>query len=522
VTAPTASISPTVAKEVEAKFRVHPPFEIPDLLDSRTGAAASEEPVHHELRAVYWDTSDLRLAREGITLRHRSGEGEDHDGWHLKLPSTSTRAVPDASAVSREEIRVPGGGDAIPGALRDLVLPWSRTAVLGPVATLVTQRTAYLLRDASGKSMVELTDDLVSVVNSGHVAGRFREIEVEDRGGGLSAIEAVGGLLRASGAVGGEFVPKVVRALGPQASADPDPPLPGKVGLDEPARCAVRDMLRRDVRRLMFLDTTVRRDQDDAAHQMRVTARRLRSVLKTFKPLLDPQWAASLRGELAWLADSLSTTRDSEVLLARLTRDLDELRKELVIGPVHARLEQVLHANLVAGRGSVEAALSSERYVVLLERLVDAGWEPFTSPAGERPTAKAIPKLVKACWGELVEDVKRLDHLDSGGEAWHKVRIEAKRLRYSCEAAAPIFGPPAQRLAKIAASFQNSLGENQDATIAADLLRTTATQRGGSTVAFTLGLLHAKQGEAAAAARAEFRQQWKAAAHSKSLDWLSD
>ncbi|HVT65577.1 MAG TPA: CYTH and CHAD domain-containing protein [Mycobacteriales bacterium] len=511
---------PTSTQEVEAKFRVHPPFEIPDLLDSRTGASSADEPINHELRAVYWDTSDLRLAREGITLRHRSGEGPDHDGWHLKLPSTAARAVPDASAVSREEIRVSGGGDAIPTALRELVLPWSRTAVLGPVATLVTQRTAYLLRNESGKPLVELTDDLVSVVNAGHVAGRFREIEVEDRGGGLGAIEAVGGLLRSSGAVGGEFVPKVVRALGPQASADPDPPLPGKIGLDEPARCAVRDMLRRDVRRLIALDNSVRRDQEDAAHQMRVTARRLRSVLKTFKPLLDPQWAGSLRRELSWLADSLATTRDSEVLLARLTRDLDALPPDLVVGPVRARLEQVLHANLASGRESVDATLASERYVVLLERLVDAGWEPFTAPAGERPTGKAIPKLVGSCWRELVEGVKRLDSADSGAADWHRVRIEAKRLRYSCESAAPIFGGPARRLAKIAASLQDTLGENQDATIAADLLRTTATQRGASAVAFTLGLLHAKQGDAAAAARAQFRQQWKTATQSKSLDWL--
>ncbi|HEX3707616.1 MAG TPA: CYTH and CHAD domain-containing protein [Mycobacteriales bacterium] len=512
----------TSSREVEAKFRVHPPFEIPDLLDDRTGAAAVDQPIHHELRAVYWDTSDLRLAREGITLRHRSGEGEDADGWHLKLPVGKVRMVPDANAVSREEIRVEGQAEAIPEVLRGLVLPWSRTAVLGPVATLVTNRTAYMLRDVAGASLVELTDDLVSVVNAGHVALRFREIEVEDKGGGIGAIEGVGGLLRASGAVGGEFVPKVVRALGPQASADPDPPLPGKVGLDEPARCAVRDMLRRDVRRLIALDTGVRRDAEDAAHQMRVTARRLRSVLKTFRPLLDPQWAGSLRRELAWLADSLSTTRDSEVLLDRLMRDLDALPEELVVGPVRARLEQVVRGNLTAGRESIDAVLSGERYIVLLERLVDAGWEPFTSPAGERPTGKAVPRLVRACWNDLREGVQSLDSPDAAPEAWHKVRIEAKRLRYSCEAASATFGRPAHQLSRIAAGLQDSLGENQDATIAADLLRVVATARGGSTIAFTLGLMHARQTVAGAAARAEFRKQWKAASRAKSLDWLGD
>jgi CHAD domain-containing protein len=512
----------TSAYEVEAKFRVHPPFEVPDLLDPRTGAAAIDAPIEHELRAVYWDTSDLRLAREGITLRHRDGEGPDADGWHLKLPVGKVRQVPDASAVGREEIRVAGPSETIPTELRSLVLPWSRTAVLGPVATLVTNRTAYVLRDAAGEQLVELTDDLVSVVNSGHVAGRFREIEVEDRGGGVASIEAVGSLLRASGAVGGEFVPKVVRALGPQASAEPDPPMPAKVGLDEPARCAVRDMLRRDVRRLIALDTSVRRDAEDAVHQMRVTARRLRSILKTFKPLLDPEWAASLRRELAWLADALSTTRDNEVLLERLLREVDALPEDLVVGPVRTRLEQVVVGNLAAGRESVEATLSSERYIVLLERLVDAGWEPFTSPAGERATSKAIPRLIRDCWNDVSAGVKLLDEPGAGPQAWHGVRINAKRLRYSCEAAIPMFGHPAQKLAKIAAGLQDSLGENQDAVIAADLLRTIATARGGSAIAFTLGLLHARQSEAGAAARAEFSKQWKAASRAKSLDWLRD
>jgi CHAD domain-containing protein len=509
------------AYEVEAKFRVHPPFEIPDLLEQRTGAAAIDPPIQHELRAVYWDTSDLRLAREGITLRHRDGEGADADGWHLKLPIGKVRQVPDASAVGREEIRVAGPAETIPAELRSLVLPWSRTAVLGPVATLVTNRTAYVLRDAAGDALVELTDDLVSVVNSGHVAGRFREIEVEDRGGGVESIAAVGGLLRASGAVGGEFVPKVVRALGPQASAEPDPPMPGKVDLDEPARCAVRDMLRRDVRRLIALDTSVRRDAEDAVHQMRVTARRLRSILKTFKPLLDPEWAGSLRRELSWLADALSTSRDSEVLLERLMRDVNALPDDLVIGPVRARLEQVVTGNLAAGRESVEATLSSERYIVLLERLVDAAWEPFTSPAGERATGKSVPRLIRACWNDVSKGVKLLDNPDAGPQAWHSVRIDAKRLRYSCEAAVPMFGRPAQQLAKIAAGLQESLGENQDAIIAADLLRSIAAARGGSTIAFTLGLLHARQSEAGAAARAEFAKQCKAATRAKSLAWLS-
>jgi CHAD domain-containing protein len=508
------------SREVEAKFRVHPPFDLPLLVGERTGVAAVDTARNEQLRAIYWDTSDLRLAREGVTLRHRSGEGPGKDGWHLKLPVREGR-VPDASIGRRDELHCDGGNDTIPGELRDLVLPWTRTAVVGPVATLVTQRTAYLLRDDTGAELVELTDDLVSVLSSGHVAGRFREIEVEDRGGGLDAIEAVGGVLRTHGAVGGEFLPKVVRALGPQATADPDPPLPAPVDLDDPARCAVRDILRRTVRLLITCDVAVRRDQPDSVHQLRVTARRIRSVLKTFGPILDPEWATSLRAELGWLSDALAGARDSEVLLGRLLASLDDLPEPLVIGPVRAKIERVVGAQLEAGGATVLETLRSERYVVLLERLVDAAWEPLTSPGAEKPTAEVVPDLIAATYNKIAAGAQKVAKRSAADSDWHQLRIKAKQLRYACEAVEPIFGRGARKLAKQAEAVQEVLGAHQDAVIAADIIKTMATDRGSGSVAFTLGLLYARQTEAAASARAEFQRTWAEASRSRYRGWLT-
>jgi CHAD domain-containing protein len=515
-----SSKDPSTNREVEAKFRVHPPFELPSLVGERTGVGSADQARDEQLRAIYWDTSDLRLAREGVTLRHRSGEGPGKDGWHLKLPVREGR-VPDASIGRRDELHAHGESDVIPDQLRDLVLPWTRTAIIGPVATLVTQRTAYLLRDSNGTPLVELTDDLVSVLSSGHVAGRFREIEVEDCGGGIEAIEAVGSVLRAHGAVGGEFLPKVVRALGPQATSDPDPPLPAAVGLDEPARCAVRDVLRRNVRALITFDVAVRRDQPDAVHQLRVNARRMRSILKSFGPLLDPEWAASLRAELKWLADALAGARDSEVLLDRLTRDLDDLPDELVVGPVRAKIEREVGDKLQSGAHQVLDTLRSERYVVLLERLVDAAWEPMSAPAAEEPISSEVPALVRATWERLAKNAKVLSKRSATDADWHQVRIDAKQLRYTCDAVTPMFGKPARKLSERAEALQEVLGEHQDAVIAADLLRSMATSRGAGAVAFTLGLLHSHQTEAAASARTQFQHTWADASRSKHRRWLT-
>src|SRR4051794_38891449 len=97
------------------------------------------EPAQQSLRAVYWDTADLRLAREGITLRYRCGEGVG-DGWHLKLP-VQEAGIPDTGVGAREEIHDGSAADQVPAALLDLVAVHLRSAVIGPVATLRTART---------------------------------------------------------------------------------------------------------------------------------------------------------------------------------------------------------------------------------------------------------------------------------------------------------------------------------------------------------------------------------------------
>jgi inorganic triphosphatase YgiF len=507
-------------REVEAKWRVHPPFVVPDLVSEQTGVAAVDEPTRLDLRAIYWDTADLRLAREGITLRHRSGEGGSKDNWHLKLPAADA-AIPDSETGVRDELHAAGDPSDPPDVLRDLITAYVRTSTLGPVATLETQRTVRVLRNGDGEALAEVTDDLVSVVSSGHVAGRFREIEVEAAGESAHAtLRAVGGVLRAHGAVGGEFVPKVVRALGPHATAEPDPPRPELVTVKSPAHEALRSILRRYVRTLLAEDVHLRRSGEDAVHKMRVAARRLRSALHTFGSLLDPQWSADLQAELKWLADSLGQARDSEVQLERLLRDVDALPPDLVVGDVRDRLSKALGSDLAAGGLSALESLRGERYVVLLERLVDAAWEPLTTAEAEGRTEHVIPPRIDAAWGQLVKRVNKLGSATASAQDWHKARISAKRTRYAAEAVAPIFGSPAKDFAKRVEAVQEVLGEHQDAVVAGETLRRLATAPRTRSVAFTLGVLHARQAEAMRAARAAFPGRWAAAKSPRLRRWL--
>ena len=507
----SAHPAPEVVLEVERKYRVHGLFRMP-----RLDPFVVDEPVTHELSATYVDTEDLRLARWGVTLRRR--EGGSDAGWHLKLP------VPDADG-SREEIRLPlGEGADVPAQLAGLVTAYVRSGPLNPVATLRTERSSIIVRDEAGTPAAEVTDDSVSVLDGDHVAARFRELEVEDLGGGDDMLDGLERRLAEAGAIRGAFVSKAARALGPLASAEPDVAQPHPTRPPDPAGEVVQAHIARNVRALIEQDVRVRRELPDSVHQMRVAARRIRSGLKVFTPMVDPDWSEHLRSELQWLASTLGEVRDREVLEERLLRDLDQLsRPESVdIGPAAALVRKTLDADMAAGRTDVEAALSSERYVALLDALVAAAAEPHLTEAAAVPAEQAFPPLVTKAWKRLARDVGRLE-LDAPDHDWHETRIAAKKMRYATEALVPVFGKPAKRLAQQVEQVTELLGEHQDAAVAAEQVHALITgRRVGAAAAFTLGLLYAEERRAVDTARLRFVTVWPEVSRKRWRRWLSE
>ncbi|MFK0113925.1 CHAD domain-containing protein [Streptomyces sp. NPDC091217] len=72
---------------------------------------------------------------------------------------------------------------------------------------------------------------------------------------------------------------------------------------------------------------------------MRVACRRLRSVLRSYRSVLDRKATDPVREELKWLGNGLGAERGQEVLLERLSSRIEALPAELVLGPVAARLQ---------------------------------------------------------------------------------------------------------------------------------------------------------------------------------------
>jgi CHAD domain-containing protein len=494
---------PTTYREVEKKLRVHALFRLPDLTELPEVGGVAAQPVR-ALQAVYHDTADLRLFRWGITLRRR--EGGPDAGWHVKFP------VEGEGEGVRDEVHVPldeGGVGEVPQTIRDLVSALTRDQPLVPVATLRTDRSPFIVSDDSGQPALEMVDDTVSIMDGKHVAARFREIEVEaltPEAAKGTLLVAVVDLLRAHGGEPGSSS-KAATAVGPRAQEPPDVPVPPEVTPEDPAGAAVQAHLARHIRRLLLQDVRVRRDLPDSVHQMRVAARRIRSGLRGFGPLVADQWARHLRDELGWIAGELGAVRDTEVMIERLDERAADLPPDEA-DLAQTAVDQALSVRIADARAHALGALGSERYRQLVVDLVDAANHPRLTKAAAGSCADVLPGLVDKTWHRLAKDVDRL-HLDSPAHPWHETRIAAKKARYAAEAVEPVFGKAAKPLVKGLEQVTEILGDHQDAHVAQLTLKSlVADPAMDAPTGFALGLLYALEIDYEMSLRHEFRRMW--------------
>jgi CHAD domain-containing protein len=495
--------------EVELKLQVHGPLEFPDFRQVEGIAEVTELPSQN-LRATYYDTSDLRLARNGITLRYRTGESEN-GVWTLKLPF-------EHRLFAREELNYDGTPSSIPQDAQRLVTAFTRSARLQTVTRIQTRRRRWHLKGVEGDPVAELVDDEVSVREGHRVAVRWREVEVEALSDSTEPIEKTSALLQEAGAVAGGAIPKAVRALGSRASAPPDVVPPSPIDPAEPAGHAVGAALAAGTYRLITNDPLTRIGDEEGVHQTRVAARRMRSDLRTFAPLVDEEWAASLSNSLKWIANALGEVRDLDVMQARLRKAGGGMEDDL--DPLF-RLMDLRHST---SRSALMEALASSRYTSLLDRLVQAVHQPQLTATARQPCSDVLPALVEAAWMRLARRARSLRPGDPD-EDFHRVRILAKRARYAAEAVAPSLGPKigkrAKRFACRCADVQDDLGLLQDAVVSAGMVRHLAEQHtNDGSLNLALGRLLERQELNQREAKQNFFKVWSRLDKPKNLKWL--
>jgi len=500
-------------REVERKVRVDDAFDISPVLGNLGDFRARRGPAF-TMHADYYDTDELTLFRWRITLRRREG-GVDQ-GWHLKLPVTGGHPG------DRDEVRLELT-DHVPARLADIVSPLIGDKPLKAQVIVETLRTPVSIVDVDGRMLAEVVDDQVTVRLPGQPDSHFREIEVEaadaSDAASLTCMDiVVEKFLSAGGSLGSSS--KAASALGARVGGECDVPEATLPSSHVMAVDVLRVAISSGVRALLLADVDIRRDAPDAAHAMRVAARRLRAFLHTYGEFFDPEWRDRISEELAWLASELGSIRDTEVLLQRLldhSGALGDDEAERAREFLDARIGQ----RLGSARASALAALRSDRHQYLIEDLVDAASNPSALPLAYADYSTLMPKLAAAAWDEFRNAVRKLD-IDSPSVEWHHARILAKRARYAMEALAPLEGKAVKRLAHALAIATDLLGIHQDAFVAQEALASLAAAPGTSGgIGLLLGRLYEYESDEEILDRFRFMEAWpdiKKAA--RKVEWL--
>ncbi|MFE0736309.1 CHAD domain-containing protein [Streptomyces sp. NPDC058855] len=514
-------------RETERKYEADTTTTLPDLTRVPGVARVTDEGVM-ELDAVYYDTPDLRLAADGLTLRRRTG-GRDA-GWHLKFP-----VAPGV----RDEIRAPLS-DTLPPDLVALLRSRVRDTEVVPVVRLRSSRDVRHLLDSDGTLLAEVSVDTVRAERKDKGAkgkrAAWTEIEVEladddafgsaagkaraEAGGdglgkaradGEAFLDAVGKRLHNAGIHPATSSSKLARALA-ETGARPTPVLAAPPGAPGTAGAAVLAYVHEQVRAIVALDPAVRRDRPDAVHKMRVACRRLRSAFSTYRKVLDREVTDPLRRELKWLAGELGVARDAEVLAERLRARVDAVPGPLLLGPVQGRLRIWHTARDAAARRAVLDALDSDRHLALLAALDRLLADPPLRKAASRDAREVLGRAVRKDHDRLAARIERALALDPGEErdhALHEARKAAKRARYAAEAARPTLGKPARRFAKRVKALQTCLGDHQDSVVAREALRELAIQaHAAGESAFTWGVLFGREAVTAETRAGELPELW--------------
>ena len=234
------------------------------------------------------------------------------------------------------------------------------------------------------------------------------------------------------------------------------PAAPGSACLE----AAIREQQRRIAAAIAALGDA----GEDDVHGARVAARRLRSMLKTFRPLLDDSRAQRYRIHLRNFARSLGSAREADVRRALL---LDVAADAQVTAAERDRLAVLLD----------DACLASREQ--LRRHLAEPGWAALSRALQRDASSRRLYAVRDAGMGELVRlatlawrrPVKLLRRNPTTTAELHELRLAFKHCRYALEPIADVAPESTARLLRRLRGTQDRIGEHRDALLAEHWVR---------------------------------------------------
>lgn len=432
-------------QEIELKFECAPE-DIGRILD----AAPDGEDDTRELISVYFDTPDLDLQKAGAALRVRECKGQ------------RVQTFKRGDGMAREEHEAPIPSDAPDpglGPLPDLLPQGARSELKPAFHVRVTRRQRLVQFDGAE---IELAVDQ-GEVRGGKRTSPISEVELELKSGRPTALFGLARELSHAAPLYLSFASKAQRGQALISGRPQQAHKAAKVELVADATIAdAFQAIGRSMLQSITANAELLRRQSDAegVHQLRVATRTLRSGLSNFKSVVTDERFEAVKEELRWLSKACDQARNLDVFA-------EDVVEPAAKGPAWptglAALKSEIEAARERAKSDVVQAVESTRFRDLMIEVtswVDTGAWLSRPPSGELARDFAHEVLQKRR-RKVVKRGKDLAGLDDAGR--HKVRIEAKKLRYAAEGFQTLYGrKAADRFIKQLKDLQDELGELND------------------------------------------------------------
>ena len=484
-------------KEVELKFELAP----------KGVRRLKHLPLLHGLPprdetevSVYFDTPKHKLRKNGLTLRvRRIG----------KRRVQTIKASGNARAFERDEWESEIDGDnpdlrAARGTAIEPLLTKKFQRQLRPVFQTRVRRTTYPL--ANGASNVVLTLDQ-GQIDTGRRSSPLCEIELELKRGDRSALFAVARelthtlpaqlALKSKSERGYDLVDN--RAV----TSEKGTPVRLRAGMS--TRKAFRAIGHACLKQVIANEPAVLAGDADGVHQMRIGLRRLRAAISLFPEILGDAQTEKVKKDLKWLSGELGPLRELDVFV---TRVVTPVKRRHPHGEGVPGLSNDFEQQRTAALERAQDALRSTRYRTLALNV--AAWLEtgnWTKPQddlvrgrGEVPIETSAAAQLARRWKKIRKKGKSITELDARRR--HKLRIQAKKVRYAAEFFAGVF--PGKKAAKRRDAFLSALKDMQDClgdlndivvhgSMTSDIAKNGKGRKDKSKRAFAAGLLTGRE-----------------------------
>ena len=442
--------------EIELKLEVNPRDA------SRLQASLPETLARGDrqvLDSIYFDTDKQELRKAGFSLRIRRIGTR-----HVQTLKADSRAGAGLFARDEWERDIRGHRPVLDdevAMLRPFVSSQA-LARLRPVFRTVVQRT--VLNATGGGSQVEIAIDQGDI-RSGRRKRPICEVELELKQGQPALLFELARQINAIAPTQIGVQSKSERgynlAGSQQACAIKAGPVP--LTAEMTSADALQSIAQSCIRHFRMNEAIFStRDDADALHQCRVALRRLRSALTLFKPMLRDERYEALRAEVKWMAATLGVARNIDVFT-------DNLKDQ----PIPRTLRSARKDSYAKARAALDSPRWREFMLEFVEWLAIDSWstQPDDVSLLKEPIKHRATYILDRFLKRLKRRGRHLATLDD--QARHRVRVEAKKLRYAAEFFAALFSGKAEKRRKAFGqaieAMLDSLGELNDLTIASTL-----------------------------------------------------